>query len=71
MKINRRGQITIPNHLPDQYGLTLGTEVEIIERPTGLLIRKRETRRHPVWDFIGYLGQEGDTDTYMEKIRGR
>lgn len=37
----------------------------------GLLIQKRATAQHPVERVYGILGSGGNTDEYIEEIRGR
>jgi len=71
MKISPRGQVTIPKPLRKRYGLAPNTEVEFVPEAGGVRIRKRRAGRHPVWDLIGILGEQGDTDAYIERIRGR
>ncbi len=71
MKISPRGQVTIPKPLRKKYGLTPNTEVEFIPEDDGVRIQKRRIGKHPVWEVIGLLGQQGNTDEYIERIRGR
>ena len=73
MRVSERGQITIPKPLRDRYGMNADVEVEIEIAPTeeGLLIRKRTATRHPVDRVYAVLGASGNTDDYIEKIRGR
>lgn len=71
MKISERGQVTIPKPLRKRYGLTPNTEVEFIPEEGGVKIRKRRAGKHPVWDFVGILSRQEDTDEYIEQIRGR
>lgn len=40
MKISQRGQITIPKHLRERFGLKHNVEVEISPTVDGILIRK-------------------------------
>ena len=46
-------------------------EVEITPTEQGLLIHKRTVARHPVERVYGVLDRGGNTDDYIEKIRGR
>ncbi len=71
MRISQRGQITIPKPLRDRFGMNHNVEVEIVPTETGLLIRKRSATGHPVDRVYGILGGGGDTDRYIEQIRGR
>ena len=76
MRISERGQITIPKHLRERFGMNHNVEVDITPAEGGLLIRKRSTALHPVDRVYGILGKdalgEGVTvDEYIEEIRGR
>ena len=76
MKISERGQITIPKHLRERFGMNHNVEVEISPTEEGLLIRKRTVAEHPVDRVYGILGRdtlgEGvSVDDYIEEIRGR
>ena len=76
MHISERGQITIPKHLRDRFGMNHNVEVEITPTEKGLLIRKRTTAEYPVDRVYGILGSgalgEGvSVDDYIEEIRGR
>lgn len=71
MRINRRGQVTLPKRLRDSLGLTPGTEVEVVATNGGLLVR-RAVAGHPVDRVAGTLDGvfEGDVDAYIDEIRG-
>ncbi|MDE0223033.1 MAG: AbrB/MazE/SpoVT family DNA-binding domain-containing protein [Spirochaetaceae bacterium] len=71
MRISERGQITIPKHLRDRFGLSPDVEIEITPTDRGLLIHKRITAEHPVDRVYAVLGKTGSTDNYIEEIRGR
>ena len=76
MRISERGQITIPKHLRDRFGMNQNVEVEITPTDDGLLIRKRTTEVHPVDRVYGILGSDAlgegvSIDDYIEEIRGR
>lgn len=43
MKVSQRGQITIPKHLRERFGLTPSAEVEISPTLDGVIVRKRRT----------------------------
>ncbi len=76
MRISKRGQITIPKYLRDQYGMAPDVDVEITPTEKGLLIHKLTPVEHPV-DRIsgildkGALGEGVSVDEYIEEIRGR
>ena len=71
MRISERGQITIPKHHRDRFGLNPDVEIEITPTYRGLLIHKRTTAEHPVDRVYAVLGKTGSTDDYIEEIRGR
>ncbi len=75
MKISERGQITIPKPLRDRFGMSQDVEVEVVEAPGGLLIRKRTTGVHPVDRIYGILKGKSlpggvGIDEYIADIRG-
>ena len=76
MKISERGQITIPKHLRERFGMKHNVEVEISPTVQGLLIHKRTAAEHPVDRVYGILGRDAlgegvSVDDYIEEIRGR
>ncbi|MYC21155.1 MAG: AbrB/MazE/SpoVT family DNA-binding domain-containing protein [Caldilineaceae bacterium SB0662_bin_25] len=70
MRISEQGQVTIPKHLRDRYGMTANVEVDITPTEQGLLIRKRPAGKHPVERVYGILNG-GNTDEYLDEVRGR
>ena len=71
MRISERGQVTIPKSLRDRFGMNHNVEVEMTPTPKGILIHKRTATEHPVDRVYALLGKGGDTDEYLEEIRGR
>lgn len=71
MRISERGQITIPKQLRNRFGMHHNVEVEITPTKQGLLIQKRTATTHPVDRVYAVLGRGGNTDDYIEAIRGR
>ena len=76
MRISERGQITIPKHLREQFGMHHNVEVEVTPTDEGLLIRKRLVGQNPVDRVYGILGKGAlgagvTVDDYIEEIRGR
>ncbi len=72
MRISKRGQITIPKHLRERFGMNRNVEVEISPTEHGLFICKRSSSPHPVDRVAGILdGADFDVDEYIEDIRGR
>ena len=70
MRISEQGQITIPKHLRDRFGMNANVEVEITPTKQGLLIRKRAPGKHPVERVYGILNG-GNTDDYLDDVCGR
>ncbi|SRR6266498_1218795 len=76
--VSSQGQVTIPKLLRERYNLTPGTEVDFDPREAGVLLRRRKTDRHPVWDAIGTLkdkwrwpkGIPHTVDAYIDYVRG-
>ena len=58
MRVSERGQITIPKHLRERFGMNHNVEIEITPTERGLLIRKRTTAEHPVDRVYGILGKD-------------
>ena len=76
MRISPRGQITIPKHLRERFGLDQNVEVEVTPTSEGLLIRRRAEGQRPVDRVYGILGPDAlgkgiSVDEYIEEIRGR
>ncbi len=72
MHISERGQITIPKHLRERFGMNQNVEVEITPTDQGLLIQKRTAVMHPIDRVSGILDDHDfDIDEYIEEVRGR
>ena len=76
MRISERGQITIPKHLRERFGMHRNVEVDISPTENGLLVQKKTTAQHPVDRVSGILGPDAlgeaaNVDEYIEQIRGR
>lgn len=73
MKVGEKGQITIPKHLRERFGLQKDSEVELIPEKDGILIQKRTRGVHPVDRMYGIakLKYADSVDEYIEEIRGR
>ena len=72
MRISERGQITIPKHLRERFGMNQNVEVEITPTDQGLLIQKRTAAMHPIDRVSGILDdRDFDIDEYIEEVRGR
>ncbi len=46
MRVTSKGQITIPLDLRERFGLTPGTEVEVVAGEDGAIIRAADARSH-------------------------
>jgi AbrB family looped-hinge helix DNA binding protein len=44
LTIDRSGRIVVPKPIRDRFGLTPDTELQIIEQPDGLLLKRVEER---------------------------
>ena len=71
MKIGERGQITIPKHMREKYGLLPNIEVDFVPEKSGVLIIKKVLDKSPVEKVYGILEKHEKTDSYIEAIRGR
>jgi bifunctional DNA-binding transcriptional regulator/antitoxin component of YhaV-PrlF toxin-antitoxin module len=71
MKVSERGQITIPQTLRKRYGFQKDVEIDLVPIKNGLLLQKRSQLTHPVDRVLGILKRPQETDTYIEKVRGR
>ena len=56
MRISEQGQITIPKHLRERFGMDPNVEVEITPTEQGLLIQKRAPGKHPYMENGGATG---------------
>jgi AbrB family looped-hinge helix DNA binding protein len=74
MRLNSKGQVTIPAHLREQYGLHEGDEVDVIEDGSTLRIVRVEaspTRgQRLVRRMRGRATTSLSTDQLMELLRG-
>jgi AbrB family looped-hinge helix DNA binding protein len=71
MKVTERGQITIPKHLREKYGITPNSEIEFQEDPQGILIVKRVSTS-PFRKYLGKASETGfelGTDEFLETLR--
>ena len=71
MKIGERGQVTIPKHMREKYGLLPHIEIDFVPEKDGVLIKKKSLQASPVQRVFGILKRGDSTDEYIEAIRGR
>ncbi len=70
MKINKRGQVTVPKNLRDTYGLIKGTEVDFIDDGAGIRLVRRAGQISKARG-IAHLRVAGSVDDYIEEVRGK
>lgn len=73
MKVGQKGQITLPKHVRERFGLKKDTEVEVVVEDGVIVVRKRSQGLHPVDRMYGSarLKYADSVDEYIEEIRGR
>ena len=73
MKIGEKGQITIPKHVREQFGLQKNTEVDVVVDDGVIIVRKRTQGVHPVDRIYGTVKLRGanSVDELIEEMRGR
>ncbi len=73
MRIGERGQVTIPKHLRERYGLQKDADVDFIDDGTGIRIVKRSegSKRAAKIRGVATLKHARSVDDYVEDIRGR
>jgi len=70
MRITERGQVTIPKHIRDQFGLTGDAEVDFVVRDGRVeLVRRAGSRRGRVESLYGRRRLERSTDELMKLLR--
>lgn len=52
MRITSKGQVTIPQHIRERFGLLPHTEVEFVEQDGQVVVRKREGGSHVARDWV-------------------
>lgn len=74
MRLNSKGQVTIPAGLRQKYGFREGDDVDVIEDGTALKIVHRGADQSPAERIIrrmwGAAGPGPSTDELMELLRG-
>lgn len=73
MKVGEKGQVVIPKHLRERYGIQKHSDVEFIPEENGILIKKRTRGVHPVEQVRGIIKLRGanSVDELIEEMRGR
>ena len=80
MRVNEKGQVTIPKHIRERLGIGPGSEVEFVEEADDVKLRRAdhregETRGERLVRLLREAGQSSDlegltTDEIMEMTRG-
>lgn len=74
MVVGESGQVTIPKRVRDKYGLLPGMEVEFVDTPNGVEIRKRSSATDRFARLKGRLKNGRviqDVGAYLREGRGR
>ena len=73
MKVTSKGQVTIPRHLREKYGITENTEVNFVEEKNRIIIVKSKTPASPgrFKSLRGSATVKMTTDEIMALTRGK
>ena len=74
VKIDKAGRIVLPKPVRDRLRLRQGSDLEIEERPEGLLLKPVDRRpsmvqKNGIWVHLGKLPKGFDWDTLVEDAR--
>jgi AbrB family looped-hinge helix DNA binding protein len=74
VKIDKAGRIVLPKPLRDRFRLRQGSDLEIEERPEGLLLKPVDQRpsmvqRNGIWVHLGRLPKGFDWETLVDDAR--
>jgi AbrB family looped-hinge helix DNA binding protein len=74
VKIDKAGRIVLPKPMRDRFRLRQGSDLEIEERPEGLLLKPVDQRpsmvqKNGVWVHLGKLPKGFDWDTLVDDAR--
>jgi len=69
MQITQKGQVTIPQHIREQYGLLPYTEVEFVIEEGRVIIQKSEASASPLKKMRGALKGAFTTEEIMALTR--
>jgi AbrB family looped-hinge helix DNA binding protein len=74
MLVTSKGQVTIPQHIRNRYGLKPGTTVEFLAERGAVRIQPRKHAKSPVDDWLqhatGAIRGKGTTAQLMKLTRG-
>ena len=72
MKIDERGQVTIPKKYRSRFGLLPSVEVEFAEQGGQLFLKKTKEATPAIAKYSGILKGRGQRSDYLiEQMRGR
>lgn len=74
VKIDKAGRIVLPKPVRDRFRLRQGSDLEIEERPDGLLLKPVEQRpsmvqKNGIWVHLGKLPKGLDWETLVDDAR--
>jgi AbrB family looped-hinge helix DNA binding protein len=74
VKIDKAGRIVLPKPVRERFRLRQGSDLEIEERPEGLLLKPVDRRpsmvqKNGIWVHLGKLPKGFDWDTLVEDAR--
>jgi AbrB family looped-hinge helix DNA binding protein len=74
VRIDKAGRIVVPKPLRDRLGFMPDTELEAVEQPDGVLLKKVKTRRSMVkvdglWVHRGTAEAGGSWDRIIDDVR--
>jgi AbrB family looped-hinge helix DNA binding protein len=74
VKIDKAGRIVLPKPLRDRLRLRQGSDLEIEERPEGVLLKPVDQRpsmvqKNGIWVHLGKLAKGFDWDTLIDDVR--
>ncbi len=61
-KVTRKGQVTIPAPFRKKYSIRVGMEMEVLDSPSGLLLK-------PIQNMNDWAGADAGKYTYEEMTR--
>lgn len=57
--VSSKGQVVIPKAIRDAKGLGVGSEVEFVDHPEGVLMKLPQRKKYTLQDLIGCLPYNG------------
>ena len=74
VKIDKAGRIVLPKPVRDRLRLRQGSDLEIEERPEGLLLKPVDQRpsmiqKNGLWIHLGKLPKGLDWETLVDEVR--